>query len=145
MKNILRVNQASHTTDLALLMARIGIGLLMLTHGLPKLIILFSGEPVQFPGLFGLSAELSLGLTVFAEVLCSIFLIAGLGTRMAVLPLMTVMLVAVLYVHAADAFAKQEPGLQYLLVYVVLLLAGSGRYSIDYLLQPKTVTSGYAN
>ena len=145
MKKLLAVNKASHTTDLALLMARIGIGVLMLTHGLPKLVMLISGEPVQFPGLFGLSAELSLGLTVFAEVLCSVFLIAGLGTRMAVLPLISVMLVAVLYIHAADAFAKQEAGLQYLLVYVLLLLAGSGRYSIDYLLQRKRDKWIYAN
>ena len=47
------------------------------------------------------------------------------------------MLVAVLLIHGADPLAKQEPALQYLLVYVVLLFAGSGKFSIDYLLQGK--------
>jgi putative oxidoreductase len=53
------------------------------------------------------------------------------------------MLVAVLFIHAADPFSKQEPALQYLLVYVILFFAGSGRYSIDYLLQAETATKGH--
>jgi putative oxidoreductase len=53
------------------------------------------------------------------------------------------MLVAVLHIHAADPFAKQEPGLQYLLVYVVLFLTGSGRYSVDHLLQSKSSQEKY--
>ena len=135
MKKLLNVNQTSNTTDVALLIARIGIAALMLTHGLPKLAMLFSGDPVQFLPLFGLSAELSLGLAVFAEVFCSLLLLVGFGTRLAVLPLITTMLVALIAVHAADPFAKQEPALHYLLVYVVLLFTGSGKYSVDYWLQ----------
>jgi putative oxidoreductase len=49
--------------------------------------MLFSGAPVQFPPLFGLSATLSFSLAVFAKVLCSLFVIAGFATRLAVLPL----------------------------------------------------------
>lgn len=53
------------------------------------------------------------------------------------------MLVAVLFIHAADPFAMKEPALHYLLVYALLLFAGSGKYSIDYLLQSKRVTDNY--
>lgn len=134
MKKILSTKQSSEATHLALLIARLGVGVLMLTHGLGKMQMLFSGEPVQFPGVFGMSAELSLALAVFAEVACSILLITGLATRLAVIPLIVTMLVAALAIHASDPFTKQEPALQYLLVYVVLLLAGSGKYSVDYLL-----------
>jgi putative oxidoreductase len=49
------------------------------------------------------------------------------------------MLVAVLLIHAADPFSAKEPALHYLLVYVILLFAGSGKYSVDYLLQQKSV------
>ena len=134
MKKILAVNQAGTTIDAALLIARVGIGLLMLTHGIPKLMMLLSDAPVQFPPVMNMSNELSLGLAVFAEVFCSLFIIGGLGTRLAAIPLITTMLVAAFYIHAADPFTKQEPALQYLLVYIILLLAGSGRYSVDGLL-----------
>ena len=141
MKKILNVNNTSNTTGIALLVARVGIAALMLTHGIPKLMMLFSEAPVQFPPVMGLSAEISLGLTVFAEVFCSIFLLAGFATRLATIPLIITMAVAALFIHGADPLAKQEPALQYLLVYTVLFLAGSGKYSIDYLLQGKSSTS----
>lgn len=143
MKRIFSVNKATISTDIGLLVARLGIATLMLTHGIPKMIMLFSGAPVQFPPVMGMSAELSLGFAVFAEVVCSILLIAGFATRLSVIPLIITMLVAAIIVHGADPFGKQEPSLQYLLVYVVLLLAGSGRYSIDYLLQRKKGISAH--
>lgn len=143
MKKLLSISNTSNTTGIALLVARIGIAVLMLTHGIPKLMMLFSGAPVQFPPVMGMSAELSLGLTVFAEVLCSVFLLTGFATRLATIPLIITMLVAVLYIHAADPLARQEPALQYLLVYIVLLILGSGKFSIDYLLQRKRSTTFY--
>lgn len=143
MKKIFSVNKATTSTDIALLVARLGIAALMLTHGIPKMMMLFSGSPVQFPPVMGMSAELSLGLTVFAEVICSVMLLAGFATRLAAIPLIITMLVAVLLIHGADPLAKQEPALQYLLVYVVLLFAGSGKYSIDYLLQVKMTQNNY--
>mgnify|MGYP001209086349 CR=1 FL=1 len=143
MKRLLSVNKSATGTDIALLVARIGIAALMLTHGIPKMLMLFSGAPVQFPPVMGLSAELSLGLAVFAEVFCSVLLIAGFATRLAVVPLIITMLVAAFIIHGDDPFGKQEPSLQYLLLYVVLLFAGSGKYSIDYLLQRKKVQNNY--
>jgi putative oxidoreductase len=135
MKKILSVNKATTTTDIALLVARIGIAALMLTHGIPKLAMLLSGAPIQFPQVLGMSAEISLALAIFAEVFCSILLLAGFATRLAVIPLAITMLIAVLVIHSADPLANREPALYYLLVYVVLLFGGSGKYSIDYLLQ----------
>ncbi|MDB5263257.1 MAG: DoxX family protein [Adhaeribacter sp.] len=137
MKKLLRVNKAAATTDVALLIARVGIAALMLTHGIPKLGKLFSEAPVQFPPLLGISAAFSLTLAVFAEVFCSILLLAGLATRLAVIPLAITMLVAGLYIHGADPFSVKEPALHFLLGYIVLFFAGSGKYSLDYLLQQK--------
>jgi putative oxidoreductase len=143
MKRILSVNNAAASTDMGLLIARIGIGSLMLVHGIPKMLMLLSGAPVQFPPVLGMSAEISLGLAVFAEVICSLFILAGFATRLAAVPLAITMLVAVGLIHAADPFTKQEPGLYYLLVYLVLFFAGSGRFSIDYLLQRKISNKNY--
>ena len=143
MKKVFSVNKATATTDTALLIARIGIGALMLTHGIPKLMMLLSGAPVQFPPVMGMSATLSLSLTVFAEVFCSVLILAGFATRLASIPLIITMSVAVFVIHAADPFAKQEPAWYFLLVYVMLLFAGSGRYSIDYLLQRAPATRSF--
>ena len=134
MKKIFSASHHSGAIDLAVLIARIGIGVLMLVHGLPKLEKLFSGEPVQFASVMGMSPTVSLALAVFAEVICSLLLIVGFATRLAVIPLIITMLVAVLSIHASDPFAKQEPAIHYLLVYIILLLTGSGKYSIDGLL-----------
>ncbi len=137
MKKLITVTETSPAIDMALFAARIGLGTLMLAHGIPKMLMLISGGPVSFPGVMGMSPELSLSLAVFAEVLCSVLIIAGIGTRLATIPLIVTMLVAILVIHSGDPFAKIEPGLQYLTGYVILLLAGSGKYSFDYLLQKK--------
>jgi putative oxidoreductase len=146
MKQVFKVNDTSNSTGIALLIARAGIAALMLTHGIPKLLMLLAGAPVQFPPVMGMSAELSLGLTVFAEVVCSVFILAGFATRLATVPLISTMAIAVFFIHAADPFAKQEPALYYLLIYTVLLIAGSGKYSIDYLLNKSKSEAGkYSN
>jgi putative oxidoreductase len=141
MKKLFKINDTSSSTGIALLIARAGIAGLMLTHGIPKMMMLFSGGPIQFPPVMGMSAQLSLGLAVFAEVLCSVLILAGFATRLATIPLIITMLVAVGVIHSADPVAIKEPALHYLLVYLVLLFAGSGKFSIDYLIaKRKTVT-----
>lgn len=137
MKKLFTVNTTSETGNLALLIGRVAIASLMLTHGLPKLMMFFSPGPVQFLPFLGLSPAMSLGLAVFAEVLCSVFLLFGFVTRLSVIPLAITMLVAMSTVHQADPFAKKELAFLYLVSYIVLFFAGSGKYSLDYLLQRK--------
>jgi putative oxidoreductase len=121
LKRITHINKTATGTDKALLVAKIGFGGLMLTHGIPKMMTLFSGA---FPPVFGMIEELPLGLAMFAEVFCSLFILAGFATRLAVVPLIISMLIAVLSIHGADPFT--EPALHYFLMYVILLFAGSG-------------------
>lgn len=130
MKNIFSVNRSSESVDIAIFLVRIGIAVLMLTHGISKT-ELFNETPVQFMDFMGFGPEISLALAIFAEVGCSILILLGLGTRIAVIPLIVTMLVAVFIVHSGDPFANQEMGLHYLLVYIMLLITGSGRYSLD--------------
>ena len=135
MKKLLRVDPASNAVHLALLIVRVGTAAFMLTHGLPKLGELLSGQPVQFADPFGLGPTASLALTTFAEAICSLFVLIGLATRLAVIPLIINMLVALVHVHAADPFSKMELPLFFLIIFIALLFAGSGKYSVDYLLQ----------
>lgn len=123
--------------DILSLVLRVTIAAFMLTHGLGKLNLLFSGNEIQFADPFGMGATFSLALTVFAEVLCSILIGLGLVTRLASIPLITTMLVAVFMIHGADPFAKKEFALLYLLIYLVVFVIGSRKYSLDFLLQKK--------
>ena len=143
MKKLVNIYENKKSMDMALLVVRITVAGLMLAHGLPKLEMLLSGEPVQFPAVFGLSAASSLALAIFAEVVCSVLILVGLGTRLAVIPLIFTMLVAAFYIHSADPFARKEPAMLYLIPYVMLLLAGSGKYALDHLLQQKRLKAVY--
>ncbi|PWH81269.1 DoxX family protein [Brumimicrobium oceani] len=138
MKQIVRqmFNTGNHAQNIniGLLVMRVVIGAFMLTHGWGKMLNLFSGEPIQFPDPMGIGATASLAMAVFSEVLCSILLIVGLGTRLAAIPLLLTMLVAGFIFHINDGFAKQELALLYGMVYLVITVMGAGKYSIDQLI-----------
>lgn len=117
--------------SLALLFLRIIVGVFMLTHGYGKVLMLFGDGPVKFADPIGLGETTSLIITVFAEFLCSIFLIFGVATRFSAVPLIITMLVAALIVHAPDTFMRKELPLLYAAIYLVIALAGAGSYSVD--------------
>ena len=123
-------------TDISLLLIRLAAGGFMLSHGFGKLQKLVNGS-FEFGDPIGLGPEVSLVLTVFAEILCAFFILIGFFTRVAAIPLIITMLVAVFIVHDGDAFGKKELGLFYLVNYLVLFLSGSGKYSVDKLILKK--------
>ena len=126
--------------DFALLILRLAVGIFMLTHGMGKFYKLFGDAPIQFSDPLGVGATTSLALAVFAEVLCSILLILGLGTRLATIPLLITMLVAAFIVHAADGFGRQELPLLYAACYLLISLAGAGKMSVDHWIYTKVNT-----
>ncbi len=118
-------------SDFALLIVRVFVGFAMLSHGYPKLQMLLSGDEIKFFDFLGMGAKFSLVLTIFAEFVCSIFLILGLFTRWATFFLIFTMAIAVLLVHGADPFEKREMGLLYLGIYLLIFTFGPGKFSID--------------
>jgi putative oxidoreductase len=58
-----------------------------------------------------------------------------LWTRLALIPLMIAMFVAAMVFHAKDPIGDKESSLSYLILYYVLFLLGSGRYSLDMFLR----------
>jgi len=120
-------------SDLALLLLRVSFGLMMMVHGWQKL-GKFSQMSQTFADPFGLGPAPSLALAIFAEFFCSILLVVGFLTPLALAPLLVTMLVAIFYAHGADPWQKKELAVAYLSVYVTLMFSGAGRYSLDYLL-----------
>ena len=119
------------SADAALLFLRIAAGVLLLTHGFPKVQRLFSGEEIQFANPYGLGMTTSLVLAAFAEFVCSILVIIGLATRFAAIPIMITMATAVIFAHANDPFGVKEKPLLFLVIFTFILIIGPGRYSVD--------------
>ena len=115
--------------SLGLLVLRVAICAMMLTHGLHKFSH-FSAMSQNFNPI-GIGGALSLSLVIFAEVFCSIAILSGLFTRLAAIPLIVAMCVAILVSHAGQAFAAKELALLYLAFYTDILVMGPGRYSVD--------------
>jgi putative oxidoreductase len=131
--------------SLGLLVLRVGVGGMMAAgHGWDKLLT-FGARSGSFPDPLGVGSELSLALAVFAELLCSIFLMLGLATRFAAVPALITMLTAAFFIHGDDPWAKKELALLYAVPFLTLLLAGGGRYSVDALLssrrRPRTIVT----
>lgn len=120
--------------DIALLVIRLGAGGMMLTHGIPKIGRLFGEGPVKFSDPFGLGPEVSLGMAIFAEVICAVLVMIGFKTRLATIPLILTMLTAAFYAHWNDPFGKKELPLLYICVFIGILAFGAGKYAVDYLL-----------
>jgi putative oxidoreductase len=122
----------SKTQDLALLIFRLGIGGAMLYgHGWRKLMKAINSETITFSDPIGLGVELSMYLTIFAEVFCSALIIIGLFTRLATVPLIFTMMVVIFVIHAGEPFGKIETPMLFLLGYVMIAAVGPGRYSLD--------------
>jgi putative oxidoreductase len=141
MNRLFNTNYNHRSLDAVLLILRLGISGLMLSHGLLKLDTLLAGGDIKFADPIGIGAPASLCLAVFAEVFCSFLVILGLATRLAVLPLIATMLIAVFIVHAKDAINIKEPALHYLLVYFFLFFSGAGAFSLDKLINRKAARS----
>lgn len=121
--------------DIGLLILRLGVGSFMLVaHGWGKLAN-FGELATKFPDPIGLGPTVSLVLAVFAEFVCALLLILGLGTRFAAVPLLVTMLVAAFVVHADDPWSKQEFALLYAIPFLALIFTGGGRFSLERLIR----------
>lgn len=131
MKILNRIHPRPTFSDIVLLIVRLGVGASMITHGWPKMMKLMGEGPLTFPDPLHIGMMASLILTVFAEVICSLFIAFGLWTRAFAIPLFITMLVAVLIVHSGDSFSDREGAIQYTLVYALLFVTGGGKFSLD--------------
>lgn len=134
MIRLFQVKRNENNLSLILLIIRLSIATLMIFHGLPKLNKLLAGGEIQFPDPLGVGTSVSLGLAIFAEIICSLLISIGLATRLALIPLIITMFVAIFVVHAADPIDVKEMAILYLLFYLLLFITGSGKFSVDQLI-----------
>lgn len=122
-----------------LLILRVITASFMLTHGFPKFMKLIEGGEIAFYDFLGIGMTASLVLAVFAEFFCSILVLLGFGTRLAVIPLIITMFIAAFVVHANDPFGKKEFALLYALGFITIFVFGAGKYSVDQWISKKYI------
>ena len=125
----------SSREDLGRLVLRVTLALLLLFHGLSKLVggvgfITGMLEKMGLPGAIGY-------LVYIGEVVAPLLMLVGLWTRAAALVVAGNMIVAVLLVHTKEFFTMSQTGgwaleLQgmYFFAAIAVALLGAGRYSI---------------
>ena len=117
--------------DVGLLFLRVSGGLFLLwVHGLPKLLD-FSAQLQLIEDPFHLGAHLTLSLAIFAEVLCPLLIVAGVLVRLACLPILFVLLVALLVVHPQWSVAEGQFGWLLLILFTSIFIAGPGRLALN--------------
>lgn len=130
MKKLLSTKYTAGAFSTAILLLRLAVGILMLLHGYDKLMH-FAQYKTQFMNFMGIGSTISLSLVIFAEFFCSLFLILGLFTRLATIPLIVVTCVILFKVDHGQLTDKNENVVLFLAGYLVLLLVGPGRASVD--------------
>ncbi len=135
--------QDRSAVDVALLVARVIVGIIFVAHGSQKLFGAFGG-----PGLAGVVGMMGpLGyLVAIGEFFGGLGLIFGFLSRFSAASLIVIMLGAIAMVHGKNGFFAPT-GFEYNLALIGLLapvlIAGPGRFAISYLLPlPKAAGSG---
>lgn len=130
--------------DWGALIARVFLGVVILPHGLQKLLGLFGGygfsatveyfSSTGIPGLIGV-------LIVLAESFGALFLIAGLLSRISAAGIALIMLGAIVMIHSQFGFfmnwfgAQSGEGFEYHLLALglalVVIVKGGGKWALD--------------
>ena len=120
-----------------LLVLRIGIGVIFIFHGFPKLMGAVEtwtqlGSTMSVMGITFAPAFWGF-MAAATEVGGGLFIIFGLLHRLVALMLIFTMVVALLvHVSAGDPFAVYSNALKALVVFVAFAISGPGVYSLDY-------------
>ena len=130
MRKLLSTKYSAGAFSAAMLILRLGVGGLMMHTGYQKLVN-FGDLQHKFMNFMGMGSTMSLALVVFAEFFCALFLVLGLFTRLAAIPLIITMCVALFKAHNGEVFGDGQTAALYLTGYLVLLFVGPGRVSVD--------------
>ena len=137
------VQQDRRAVDVALLVARLIVGVIFVAHGSQKLFGAFGGPGLA--GVVGMMGPLGYLVTI-GEFFGGLGLILGVLSRFSAAALTLIMLGAIAMVHGKNGFFAPT-GFEYNLALIGLLapilIAGPGRFALSHFLPlPKAAHSG---
>jgi putative oxidoreductase len=119
--------------DAALLVLRLALAVILLYHGLPKLMN-FGATVGAFQSMNIPAPSLTAGFAVISEVIGGILILVGIAVDIAALLVIIEMLGAIALVHWANGFDFTKGGWEHpftvLAMALTLALAGPGRHTI---------------
>jgi putative oxidoreductase len=125
---------------LALLLGRLAVGLLFMStgwgkvHNIPKVTAFFESLHIPAPGFHAV-------LVGYSELLCGTALVLGLFSRLATIPLIVSMIVAILTAKLPNMHGIfdliEADEFTYLIVLVMILILGPGRAAVDHVIARK--------
>lgn len=135
---------STDVNDAAALIARVALGIVILPHGLQKLLGMFGGygfsATVGYFTSTGMPAPVAV-LVILGESFGALFLILGLISRFSAFSIGLIMLGAIFLVHAQAGFfmnwagAQAGEGFEYHLLALglalIVVLRGGGKWSVD--------------
>lgn len=130
MNRFLSTKYSAAAFNFGMFILRVVTGLLLVNHGYSKL-IQFSTLRYKFMNFMSLGSTISLSLIIFAEFFCGIFLVLGLFTRFACIPIIVAMSVIVFSVTRGHIFDEGEKSAIYLAATIAILFCGPGKISVD--------------
>ncbi|QNA45919.1 DoxX family protein [Lacibacter sediminis] len=74
---------------------------------------------------------------LFASLVAPVFIIIGLYTRLAIMPVLAVTLTGYFIVHWNDSLLIKDVPFIYSMIYLLILVLGPGKYSADYFIHKK--------
>jgi putative oxidoreductase len=107
--------------------------LLLIVHGWPK-VIHFSAELSIIDDPLHIDRLSTLLLAIFAEVICPLFIIPGLFTRFAAIPILILLAVASIGVHPEWTIFEAQFSILFGIIFLALAITGAGKLSVDALL-----------
>ncbi|HEY0908495.1 MAG TPA: DoxX family protein [Candidatus Paceibacterota bacterium] len=121
----------STTTDIALLLIRVGLALVFMAHGWDK--VTNMADTVGFFSSIGLSAFWAY-VVAYVELIGGLLMLLGIGTGWAGVALATAMVGAIVMVKLSKGFlGGYEFDLMLFLSAIAISLAGAGSYTVKYL------------
>ncbi|GAA4387116.1 hypothetical protein GCM10023186_32430 [Hymenobacter koreensis] len=129
------------TADLGLLLLRLGLGIMFVLHGYPKLM----GGPEKWLGLGGEMKYLGIQfaptfwgfMAAVSETIGGQLLLLGLFFRWACVALLLTMIVAAIsHIGAGDGFGGYSHAVESAVLFLALAFIGPGRFSVDQVLFP---------
>ncbi|MFK5878689.1 MAG: DoxX family protein [Flavobacteriaceae bacterium] len=129
--SFLKLNFIPLNKDLGLLLVRIVLGATMIYfHGWDKLMN-FDTKFHTFPDVIGIGNEASYLLVTYFETFGSLFIILGLYGRLHALGMTIIMFVGFFIANRMHLNGNGELALVYGVGFLLVLLNGAGKYSID--------------
>lgn len=123
--------------DCGMLLLRVAVSLeIAIVHGFKKIGVGVSQaenipNPLHLPGAFNNA------FAIAANIVFPFFVLIGLFTRLSTLPTLAVTLTGYFVVHWNDPLLEKDTPFIYSLIFLIILILGPGKYSVDNSLHKK--------